>query len=108
MYGLPNTLQTRTDYDRALDMARTGTVPGAAVARHFAGLLASRFAYEFDRTLTEHEEPSGGAPEYLVIPGSDETPRRQLIRREQPSARINALGYSVAEVEQIVAELESL
>lgn len=108
MYGLPNALQTRTDYDRALDMARTGAVPAAAVARHFAGLLAGRFAYEFDRELAEGEEPSGTAPDYLVIAGDDDGPRRQLIRREQPSARINALGYSVAEVEQIVAELEAL
>jgi len=108
MHDIPHTLQTRADYDRALEMARTGAVQPGRAAPHFAGLLASRFSYEFDRELTEDEQPDGEAPEYLIIEDSEDQSRRQLVRREQPTARIFALGYSVAEVEQILEELESL
>lgn len=108
MHGIPKYLQTREDYDRAAEMARADRSLAAKALRHFHGLLASRFAYEFDRDLGVDESPDGEAPDYLVMPEGDDAPRSQLIRREQATARLFALGYTVAEVEAVVSELESM
>lgn len=108
MHGIPKYLQTREDYDRAAQIAHVEKSLAHQALRHFQGLLSSRFAYEFDRELAVDEAPDGAAPDYLVIPESDDSPRRQLVRREQAGARIFALGYAVAEVEEIISELESM
>jgi len=108
MHGIPKYLQTREDYDRAVDLARSDRTLAPKALRHFQGLLAGRFAYEFDRELAADDVPDGAEPDYLVLPESDDSPRRQLVRREQAGARIFALGYAVAEVEEIISELESM
>ncbi|OXS13995.1 hypothetical protein CGX12_16570 [Zobellella denitrificans] len=111
MHGLPRILQTRADYERALAMAASAACRPADALPHFVGLLESRWAYQFDRLLTENEHPDGAAPDYLVseAEGEDGTlVRAQHRRAEQPGAKIHRLGYTVAEVTAIIAQLESM
>ena len=112
MIDLPSTLQTRADFDRAIAMAKAGECRPSEVAPYFTGLLASRWAYEFDRVLAVAELPDGELPEYLVTAAAaeneDDPVRAQSKRTEQVGAKIFQLGYTVAEVKQIITELESL
>ncbi|MCX8016405.1 MAG: hypothetical protein N2690_00685 [Rhodocyclaceae bacterium] len=107
MQGIPKILQTRADFDLALDLARRGEADSAAVARHFRGLIESAHYYAFDRVLADGEAPDGEPPQYLVIePTADQPQRRQEKRTVDPSARLFQLGYTLAEVETIIHELE--
>lgn len=108
MQGLPQILQTRADFDLALQHARDGEVSAAAVARHFAGLAESAHRLAFDRVLAVGAAPDGGPPGFWVIEAGEQDPlRRQLKRAVDPAARLFALGYTLAEVLTIVTELES-
>lgn len=106
MEGISKILQTRADFDSALELARAGKAARHVVASHFAGLVESAHRYAFDRDLAADEAPAGGLPDYCVIESTDLDPvRRQLKREVDPLARIFALGYTLAEVEAIVTEL---
>lgn len=107
MQGIPKILQTRADFDLALDMARRGEASRAAVAQHFRGLVEAARHYVFDRVLADGEAPDGAPPEYWVIEPTEDNPqRRQEKRTLDPEARLFKLGYSLAEVEAIINELE--
>lgn len=106
MHSIPRILQTRTDFDEALRMARSGEAHPPVVATHFTGLLESSKHYVFDKLLTEGVEPDGGMPAYCVLDATEQTPSRaQLVQATNPEARIFSLGYTVAEVETIITEL---
>jgi hypothetical protein len=107
MQGIPKILQTRADFDMALDLARRGEAGRAAVARHFRGLIEAAHHYVFDRVLADGEAPDGEPPEYWVIEASESLPERRQERRVvDTNARLFQLGYTLAEVEAIVNELE--
>lgn len=108
MQGLPKILQTRSDFDLALDMARAGEASAHAVALHFAGLIESAHRFDFDRVLLDTEASDGALPEFCITEATEQDPvRRQLKRTIDPDARLFALGYTLAEVQSIVTELES-
>lgn len=107
MHGIPRILQTREDFDMALAAARSGEADKTIVAGHFKGLIEAAHYYAFDRYLADGEAPDGAPPEYWVIdPTEDQPQRRQEKRALDPEARLFKLGYSLAEVEAIINELE--
>lgn len=110
MHGIPNILQTKVDFERVRAMAVAGECPAAAAVRHFSGLLEARWAYEFSRELADEEQPDGEMPEYLVTQTEDESVSKKVqhIRKEQPGAKLFLLGYTVADVEAIITQLEAL
>lgn len=108
MHGIPKILQTRADFDMALDMARTGQADRRLVARHFRGLVDAAHKYVFDRVLAAGEAPDGTPPAFWVIEPHEMNPNRVQEKRVlDPEARLFALGYTLAEVETIINELEA-
>ena len=107
MISIPVVLQTQADYMRALDKARNQEKYRPAVIGHLRGLLAGRWAYVYDRELSEGEEPDGASAEYKVVQDEESGDRAQLRRQEQPQAAIFQLGFTVAEVEAYISELEA-
>lgn len=108
MIGIPKILQTRADFDLALDMARRGDASRAEVARHFRGLIEAAHYYTFDRHLAEGEAPDGEPPEYCVVDSAEvQSERRQEKRVVDTSARLFQLGYTLDEVQSIIDELEA-
>ncbi|WP_157469991.1 hypothetical protein [Desulfobulbus elongatus] len=107
-------LRTRADYDLLQGLATKGEIRPQGVAtlkRHWEGLLASRWVYDYDRDLADGEDPDGEQPEYLVLAGDDGQGglrRRQMMRIESPHAEIFRLGYTVSDVEQAIADLEAI
>lgn len=109
MQGLPKILQTREDFDLALALARAGKVAASTLARHFTGLVESAHRFVFDRVLTATGAPDGILPNYCVTEATDQDPvRRQLKRTVDAQARLFTLGYTLAEVQTIITELEAI
>lgn len=112
MYGLPKTLQTRADYDTCLAAAKSGEANARDVCMHFRGLITSSQSYVFDKKLSDTEQPTGEMPEYCISEQKDDA--TGVITRVQhkltidPSARIFELGYSIAEVSNIITQLEKI
>lgn len=107
MQGIPKILQTRADFDLALDLTRRGEAGRDVVAQRFRGLIEAARHYAFDRVLADGEAPDGEPPEYWVIEAGEAQPeRRQEKRVVDTNARLFQLGYTLAEVEAIVNELE--
>lgn len=107
MINTPKALQTKQDFDRALASAQEDLSQKAIVVKHFKGLIEGAYQYDFDRNLGETEEPDGIMPDYFVVEASEDTPRHQLRRVENPSARIFQLGYTISEVQAIIDQLEA-
>lgn len=107
-------LRTRADFDFLQSKARDGELSAGGVAtlkRHWEGLLASRWHYEFDRELLEAESPDGPEPEYIVqeTPEQDDQPAKRVqLKRAESLVTLNRLGFTVQDVEQAIAELEAL
>jgi len=116
MQGVPRYgLRTRADYDLLQGLATQGEIRPQGVAtlkRHLEGLLAGRFTYVYDRDLADGESPDGDMPDYRVLNVEDEeagtTRRVQMQRIESPQAEIFRLGFTVAEVEQAMTDLEAV
>lgn len=116
MQGVPRFgLRTRADFELLQSLALQGQLRPRCIAtlqRHWQGLLAGRWTYVHDRDLAAGESPDGGLPEYLVTESEDETTgeqrRVQLKRTEVPTATIFRLGFTVADVEQAIADLEAI
>ena len=115
MKGIPqNQLKTQGDFERMHGMALDGSLRPRDVQnlrRYWQSLIDGRYRYDKDRELAAGEDPDGTEPEYRVITEEDEDGtehRWQYKRVEDEHARINALGYSVSEVEGKIAELEDL
>lgn len=115
MRGFPrNALKTREDFEMMQTRAVEGSLRPRQVSelrRHWQSLLNGRFAYQHDRVLAEGEEPDGQEPEYRVIEDTEddgETVRRVQFRRaEVASSRMARMGFTQAEVEQAITELET-
>ena len=116
MQGVPRYgLRTRADYDLLQGLATQGEIRPQGVAtlkRHLEGLLAGRFTYVYDRDLADGESPDGDMPDCLLLNVEDEeagtTRRVQMQRIESPQAEIFRLGFTVAEVEQAITDLEAV
>ena len=107
MQNVPKILQTRDDFDLALDLARAGDVSKLTVAQHFSGLAEAAHHFEFNRVLATGDAADGTMPDYCVIDASEQDPiRRQLKRTIDPDARIFSLGYTLADITAIINELE--
>jgi hypothetical protein len=108
MQGLPKILQTREDFDLALELARAGEVVASNVARDFEGLIGSAHHFVFDRELSVSETADGIMPDFCVTEATEQDPlRRQLKLSVDADARLFALGYTLAEAQSIISELES-
>lgn len=109
MYGIPRILQTRADYERCHALALAVAADPAAMRRHWQGLKNGARHYVFDRHLDAEQAPDGPAPDYLVIePAEEGEPRRQMKLVDDPSARMHALGYDLAQIDQKIAQLEAI
>jgi len=109
MNGIPRILQTRADFDFALNSAIAGEVDKHLVISIFVGLIESSKKYVFDRALTADELPDGDSPIYYVIEPTDtDLVRRQIKLVADKSSRLLALGYSISEVNAIIKELEGV
>ena len=107
MQGIPKILQTRADFDLALDMARSDEASLRTVASHFVGLIESAHRYVYDRDMSDGEAPDGVMPDYCVTEATEADPvRRQLKREVDPSARLFELGYTIGDVRAIITDLE--
>ena len=108
MHNIPKILQTRADFDLCYDAAMAGEVQPIAVIPHFMGLLESAHCYVFDKELAEDEQ-AGKLPDYCecVDTSGDNPTRTQLKRQVDTSARLFVLGYSIAELDSIIATLEN-
>lgn len=108
MYGVPKTLNTKQDYERVHSLALSGEASQEEVKKHWQGLINSRMKYEFDRVLSESEDPDGPAPDFIVLDvklDDNTIERRQQKLVSNPNAAIFRLGYNVAEVESKINEL---
>lgn len=115
MRGIPAELNTRTDYELCQELARNGELRHRDMQRlreHWAGKLAGRHYYAFDRLLGDTEEPDGTEPEYLVREVVDEetgdAQRKQFVRTERSPSALTRTGFTVQEVEDAISELEDL
>lgn len=108
MYGYPKTIATRADAEYLLGYLGSPWATPENIQRgllFFEGMLAHSKAYVFDRNLAEAEEPTGPAPDYIVLVQEDGT-RRQEVLADDPAALIHRLGYTVAEVEAIITDIK--
>lgn len=109
MYGYPKTIATRYDVEYLVSFLGTSWATEDNKRRGLAflrGLKERQQAYIFDRTLAESEEPDGPEPEYLVLTDEDGT-RRQHRLADDPHALIHRLGFTEAEVDDLIATVES-
>jgi len=106
MQKIPKILQTRSDFDLALALARSGAESKSVTCNHFAGLIESAHHYAFDRVLLAAELADGAMPTFCVTDASEHDPvRRQLKQVIDPDARLFALGFTLPEVQAIITEL---
>ena len=99
MRGYPKNLQTREDYEYVL-----ANFPKKDWEQDFKDLLSSRFDYVFQHIMTDDEVVPSEIP-HKVLPQTDEkgNPVRELYYIiERPNSKIFQLGYTVAEVEEIL------
>lgn len=108
MYGIPRILQTREDFDLAVSLARSGEADRQVVASQLQGLLEASQHYVFDRALAAGEAPDGAMPGYCVVEPSDANPQRQQLKSAiDNESRLFALGFSQADIESLITELEA-
>lgn len=116
MQGVPRYgLRTKADYDLLQGLAVQGDIRPhglATLKRHWEGLLSGRYHYVYDRDLAEGESPDGSEPDYIVLTVADEQSgterRKQMVRHDNSQAEIFRLGFTVAEVEQNISDLEAV
>lgn len=114
MRGIPhNALKTRADFEMLHQAALNDDLRPHEVSelrRHWQALLDGRFVYEFDRVLTDGEDPDGAEPDYRVMEDEDEetgeVTRTQHKLTESLCSRLCRLGFEASEVEAALAELE--
>lgn len=110
MISIPATLNTREDFDNA----HAHALAGHGVSRmrqHWQSLIDSQKHYVFDKTLSATANPTGPEPDYVVRETTLEdgtTERHQFALVDNPNAKIHAIGFSDAEAQAKIAELEAL
>lgn len=103
MKGLPKTLNSKQDYLYARD-----NLPADYWRPEFQHLLDSRFCWYFVENLPIGKEGINDDTHKVVenhgIGEQEETIYAQYELRENPNAKIFRIGFTVAEVEEILAE----
>jgi len=109
MYGYPSTIQTRHDIDLLMGYLGSEWATPDNIERglnYLHGLIDNRFAYFFDRHLNSGESPDGPEPDYRVMTDDETSVISQYKRMDNPSAWIYRLGLTVAEVENMISQIE--
>lgn len=110
MYGYPKTIKTRHDVEYLVGYLGSPWATDENKARgldYLRGLRDNTQHYVFDRELGESEQPDGAEPGYIVLTDEEEGTRRQLKLAANPAAAIHRLGFTVAEVEQLIQTVEN-
>lgn len=108
MYGYPKIVKTRHDVEYLTGYLGSKWATQANVESGLAflrGLRDNTTRYVFDRPLTENEQPDGEEPDYRVLL-NDDGEREQFALQEDPTARIHKLGFTKAEVQQLIETIE--
>lgn len=108
MYGYPKTIETKHDVDVLMAYMGSKWATEENIRRgleFLRGLVSGRKAYVFDKMLAEGEGPTGPAPGCIVLAQEDGS-RRQEVLADDPYARIYRMGFTVAEVEALIAHIE--
>lgn len=109
MYGYPKIINTRADVDHLVTFLGSKWATQVNIKKaldYLHGLKEGTQHYVFDRELSENEEQDGPAPDYLVLTDEEGT-RRQQVLAHNPNATIYRLELTEAEVDQLIATLES-
>jgi hypothetical protein len=110
MIGAPKRLKTSHDFETSHQLAIDGEIPAGPVRAAWQGLLNTCQVYVFNQILAAESDRTGPEPEYCVLTGQgeaeDEVHEFKLV--DNPNAPIDALGYSSADVEAKITELEGL
>lgn len=108
MYGYPKIIKTRHDVEYLVGYLGSKWATQANIERGLAflrGLRDNTTRYVFDRVLAESEQPDGDEPDYRVLE-NDDGEREQFKLEEDPGARIHKLGFTQAEVQQLIDTIE--
>lgn len=108
MYGYPKVIRRRADVEFLMGYLGTGWASAENVERGLSFLrgLKDDQVYVFDRVLAEAESPDGPEPDYIVLVQEDGV-RHQMRRETDPSALIHRLGFTEADVDQMITTVEA-
>lgn len=109
MYGYPKIINTRHDVEYLVGYLGTHWATEENKQRGLSflrGLRDNTQIYVFDRILSESEDPDGPEPDFIVLQDEDGG-RKQMRLEENPNALIYRLGFTVAEVENLIATVEN-
>lgn len=107
MHGYPKHIATRHDIDVLMGYLGSEWATEENKAKglaFFQGLIENSRSYVFDRMLAEGEPADGPAPEYIVLTQEDGSRRQERLAADRRRGR--RLGYTVAEVEAMIATIE--
>lgn len=108
MIGFPKYLNTKEDFEYLHARALAGEISLQSMLQQWEGLLSGAYCYQFDRNLGAAESPDGPAPDYVLMEIKQEDGsiiRRQEKRVRDVNARLDALGFTEAEVQSKISEL---
>jgi len=108
MYGYPKIIKTRHDVEYMVGYLGSKWATAENVERGLAflrGLRDNTTRYVFDRVLGENESPDGDEPQYRVLT-NDDGEREQFVLEEDPTARIQKMGFTKAEVQNLIDTIE--
>lgn len=108
MYGYPKLIRTRADLDYLMGYLGTKWATPENIERGLTFLrgLKDDQVYVFDRVLAEAEAPDGPEPDYLLLVQEDGA-RHQMRRETDPQALIHRLGFTEADVDQMIMTVEA-
>lgn len=110
MYGYPKIIATRHDVDVLMGYLGSGWATDENKAKgvgYLQSLIDNSKCYVFDKVLADGEQPTGPAPEYIVLAQEDGT-RRQEHLIDDPAALIHRMGYTVAEVAALINTIQGV
>ena len=108
MYGYPKIIQTRHDVEYLVGYLGTHWATEEnreRGLRYLRGLRDNTTVYVVDRALDVGEAPDGPEPDYRVME-DEEGQRMQYRLEENPRAPIFRLGFTVEEVDALIATVE--
>lgn len=109
MHGIPMQLSTAEDYENAHALALSG-VQVQRMRNHWNGLLNTRQQYVFNQVLASEEDRTGPEPDYRVLTGQGENGDEihEFALTDDPKAKMHQLGYTEADVNARLTELEGM
>ncbi len=111
MHGAPKTLQTKEDYEVCHAEVLAGYPAKNEMIDRWQSLIDTQQIYVFDRILAADEAADGAEPDYRVVEDKLEDgtiERHQFILVADSASMLGGLGYTVAEVQAKMTELEAL